>query len=153
MFVISFVILSNTNFLELSPTSLFSHPCSFENKMRSIRTKTIIESAKFKCEIILFPISDMLFHTTNNIYNFIFKWSKLCGKFHTPFGNGASMGSYFCEFQPILFYQPRDDWVKVCNRQTDRHTDRQIIWHHIQGYVGFLSVKFATSLFASLAGG
>ena len=38
-------------------------------------------------------------------------------------------------------------------RQTDRWTDRQILRHHIQGGSRlFLSVKFATSLLASLDG-
>ena len=40
-----------------------------------------------------------------------------------------------------------------CCSYCNRRTDRQILWHHIRGVCGFfLSVKFATSLLASLAG-
>ena len=52
-------------------------------------------------------------------------------------------------FSPFYSVSPEIILVKFGNRQTDR----QILWHHMWVCGFFLSVKFATSLLASLAGG
>ena len=38
------------------------------------------------------------------------------------------------KFSPFCSISPEIIGVKVYKRQTDRQTDRQILWHHIQGY-------------------
>ena len=81
----------------------------------------------------------------------------MCGKFQTPLRivrvrelfTGKNVISVLYTYINY-FASPEIIQVEICNRQTDRQTDSLTLYTGGRGF--FLSVKFATSLLASLAG-
>ena len=118
--------------------------------LRMGRVRVIISCQKWVKLFLFWPSAPALLATFPT--NKVLREHSLCLERCTIYSKGHLMQPKKKDvekiFSPFCSVSPEIIWVKVDHRQTDKFFDT------INGICGFfLSVKFATSLLASLAGG